>query len=500
MTTCNFHLSFIVSSIILYSLPGIINANPNANITNKPDRPNILFIAADDLRPELNCYGKSHIKSPNIDRLAKMGTLFKNAYASKPSCGPSRASLLSGVYPSQIRFVPWNCSLDEDLPGVVSLPMHFRNNHYYTVSLGKIFNNFEDSKGSWDEIWRPPVTTTSWDYQSKRGIEIFERLNKGRNSDLKSRNNKNMPKPGIPYEKPDVRDNVYADGRIANKAIETLQNLQNQGQPFFLAVGFYKPHIPFNAPLKYWELYDENEIKFPENDYFPKNAPDAAKFNWSRSYYGTPKEGPLPDTMARNQIHGYYACVSFIDAQIGRIINELESLGLAENTIIVLWGDHGHFLLEHGFWHKYCNFKLATNAPLIVKVPWKTPNQESSALIEFIDIYPSLCDLAGLSKPFHLQGKSFGPLLDQPEQPWKEAAFSRAGRGETIFTKTHAYTEYINPETGETYARMLYDHRVDPEENNNVSELPENQKLIETLHEKLQRHLKERDIIPLPIK
>jgi len=190
--------------------------------------------------------------------------------------------------------------------------------------------------------------------------------------------------------------------------------------------------------------------------------------------------------------------VSYVDAQIGRVINALEGLGLVDNTIIILWGDHGWFLREHGFWSKYANFRRATHAPLIVKVPWKTPGLESSALVEFVDIYPALCDLAGLSKPFHLHGKSFAPLIDQPDQPWKEAVFCRAGNGETIFTKTHAYTEYIDPESGKTYARMLYDHRVDPEENVNVAELPENRERIKALHERLHKHLKERDIIFIP--
>jgi iduronate 2-sulfatase len=466
----------------------------------KPDKPNILFIAVDDLRPELGCYGKSVIKSPNIDRLANLGVVFKSAYANYPVCGPSRASLLSGIYPGKTRYIPWNCSQDKDVPGIVSLPMHFRNNNYYTVSLGKVYNNFEDGKGSWDEIWRPTKTATGWDYQTKEGIQIFEERNKDRNKNLEIRNNFNLPKPGPAYEKAEVPDIAYDDGRIAGRAIEELQKFQNTAQPFFLAVGFLKPHLPFNAPERYWNLYNEKDIKLPQNSSFPKEAPNVAMFNWSelRSYYGIPQNGPLPDTSAKNLIHGYYACVSYVDAQIGKVIDALEELGMAQNTIIVLWGDNGWFLGEHGFWSKHSNLERGSHVPLIVKVPWKTRGLESSALVEFVDIYPTLCDLAGLNKPFHLQGKSFVPLLENPDQTWKEEVYYRLGEGETILTKTHAYTEWLNPKSGKSYARMLYDHRTDPEENVNVVDLPQNKDLVRSLQEKLYNHIKARDIVLIP--
>jgi iduronate 2-sulfatase len=460
----------------------------------KPDKPNILFIAVDDLRPELGCYGKSYIKSPNIDRLAKAGIVFTNAYANYPVCGPSRASMLSGIYPTSSRYNKWNCSQDMDVPGVVSLPMHFRNNNYQTVSLGKVYNNFEDGKGSWDKNWRSPITTTLWDYQSKEGIQIFEELNKDRFEDISVRNNSNLPKPGLPYENPDVPDITYKDGRIANRAIEELQRFQNNTEPFFLAVGFHKPHLPFNAPKKYWDIYNEEDIHLPSNTFFSKGAPDAAMFNWSelRSYYGIPKNGALSDSLAKNLIHGYFACVSYVDAQIGKVLDALEDLGLADNTIIILWGDHGWFLGEHGFWCKHSNFERAAHAPLILKVPWKNQGVRTEALVEFVDVYPTICELAGLSQPFHLQGNSFVPLVDDHNQPWKEEIYYRKS-GETILTKTHAYTEWINYETGQTHARMLYDHRSDPEENINIAEDPGNMKMIQIFHEKLHKHISLRD-------
>lgn len=373
-------------------------------IPTKPRWPNVLFIAVDDLRPELGCYGNSRVKSPNIDRLAASGTLFRRAYVNYPVCGPTRASVLSGIYPSHNRWKRWNCSQDKEIPGLVSLPMHFRNNGYETVSLGKVYNNFEDGRGSWDRIWRAPMSTTAWDYQSTEGIRVFKQRNKNRHKSTEPRNYNNLPRPGLPYEHPIVEDVRYRDGRLANRAIEELQGFQQSSEPFFLAVGFWKPHLPFNTP-------------------------DQARFNWSelRSYQGIPKTGPLPDSLARKLIHGYYACVSYVDAQIGRVLDALDDLGLSERTIAILWGDHGWFLGEHDFWSKHSNFERAAHAPLIVKAPWITEGRKTSSLVEFVDIYPSLCELAGLSFPFHLQGKSFVPLMEDPTLSGKDAVFYRRG-------------------------------------------------------------------------
>ena len=470
------------------------------NRPQKPDKPNILFIVVDDLRPELGCYGKTNIKSPNIDRLASTGNIFVNAYTGYPVCGPSRASLLSGIYPGSKRFTRWNCSQDKDIPGIVSLPMYFKNNNYQTISLGKIYNNFEDGKGSWVENWQPPLTTTMWDYQDKASIRIFEERNKERYQNKNIRNNKNLPQKGPAFESPDVPDITYEDGRIANKAIEALQDLQNSDEPFFLAVGFKKPHLPFNAPRKYWDIYDRKDIQLPSNYFFPKNAPEAARLDWKelKTFYGIPSAVPLPDTTAIDLIHGYYACVSYVDAQIGRVLDALEDYGLSEKTIVVLLGDHGWFLGEHGFWTKLSNMTEGPHAPLIIKVPWKQEEVKIKSLVEFVDVYPTLCELAGLIPPMHVQGKSFAPLFDNPDQPWKQSVFYRNFDGETILTETHAYTEWINDKTGQSYARMLYDHRSDPEENENIADRPENKKLIKDLQEKLYRHLKKRDSLIIP--
>lgn len=482
-------LVFIISNVCLYA----------QNVNQGLSKPNVLFIMVDDLRRQLGCYGQKQMISPNIDRLAKMGQLFTQAYVNYPVCGPTRASVLTSLYPSTTRFNSWNCTQDEDVPGVVSLPMLFRNNNYKTISVGKVYNNFEDGKGSWDENWRPSVSTTFWDYQTKEGIKIFEELNVAEQGNTTVRNNKNLPKRGLPFERADVSDMTYEDGRIANRAIENLQQLQNSSAPFFLAVGFSKPHLPFNAPTKYWELYDEKEIKLAQNPNYPENAPAASTpdFGELRTFYGIPKHGPISDSLARKLIHGYYSCVSYVDAQIGRVLNELENLGLDNNTIVVLWGDHGWQLGEHGLWGKGVNYKNSLQVPLILKVPGKKSNVHQNEMVESVDIYPTLCELAGFAKPFHLQGKSFVYLLDKPEGKGKDAIYSRTSfGGETIITKTHSYTAFFDKQ-GKLKARMLYDLRIDSNEDYNVAELPKNKQLIMDLHEKLNLQLTNRDKIIL---
>ncbi len=467
------------------------------NKKTKPDKPNILFIAVDDLRPELGCYGKDYIKSPNIDRLAASGIIFTDAYVNYPVCGPSRASMLSGIYPGTNRFTKWNCDQDNDVPGLVSLPMLFRNNNYKTVSLGKVYNNFGDGKGSWNEEWRPPISTTTWDYQATESIRIFEERNKERYKNTKVRNNNNLPQKGPAYENPDVSDIIYHDGQIASRAIEELQEFRNSSQPFFLAVGFHKPHLPFNAPQKYWDIYNKEGIEAPLNDYFPKNAPKEARFNFEelRAFSGIPEERPLSDSTIINLIHGYYACVSYVDAQVGKVLDALESLGLAENTIIVLWGDNGWFLGEHGFWCKQSNFEKAAHIPLILKIPWERQGSKVNALVESVDIFPTLCELTGVSSPFHLQGKSFADLISNPEDTFKDAVFYRYSNAETIITNEFSYTEWINKFTGESYARMLYDRQKDREENINIAELHRNKELVEELSDMLHQHIKNRGMI-----
>jgi iduronate 2-sulfatase len=269
-----------------------------------------------------------------------------------------------------------------------------------------------------------------------------------------------------------------------------LRRLSKKDQSFFLAVGFFKPHLPFVAPAKYWELYDREKIHLPDNYHRPKNAPNEAIHTWGelRAYADVPKKGPLPDELARTLIHGYYACVSYTDAQVGRVLEELERLDLAVNTIVVLWGDHGWNLGEHTLWCKHCCFETSMHAPLIVRALGVEGGRKTDGLTEFIDIYPSLCELAGLPMPDHLQGKSFVPLMKSPDMAWKQAAVGRFRNGDTIRNDQHRFTEYTDGK-GKSVARMLYDHQTDPGENVNISGRSQSQEVVEGLARQLHKQM-----------
>jgi len=428
-------------------------------------RPNILFIAVDDLRPELNTYGATWIQSPNIDRLAGEGLQFNRAYCQVPVCGASRASLLSGVRPTRDRFVTYYTRLDEDLPGTTSLPGLFRENGYITISNGKIYHHSTDDRNSWTEVWNPqPTNASGWrDYQTPENIALAS-VEGAR---------------GLPYERAVVDDDAYFDGRVATKSIEDLQELAAGEAPFFLAVGFRKPHLPFNAPARYWDLYSEEAIRLADNPYAPEGSPPEAMHNFGelRHYAGIPADGPIDEETARAMIHGYYACVSYTDAQVGRVLDELDRLGLRENTIVILWGDHGYHLGEHGLWCKHCNFEKVMRTPMILSAPGFEGGTLTDALVEFVDIYPTLAELCGLVAPGHLQGESLVPLLEDPETSIKEAAYSRWHAGESVITERYIYTEWLDADR-ETTARMLYDLQADPGENVNIAELPENAELV----------------------
>ena len=443
-----------------------------AALCSKPVKhPNILFIVVDDLRPELGCFGHPMIKSPNIDKLAAHGTIFTNAYCNVPVCGASRASLLTGMRPTRERFTTYYTRMSEDAPGAVSIAGHFKQNGYTCVSLGKVAHHPDDHAGDWSERpWRPDYpddisTQENWrDYHSAENIKIAAQQEGG---------------AGWPYEWPEVEDDAYYDGRIAKKAVQDIRRLSDSDQPFFLAVGFLKPHLPFNAPKKYWDLYDAGKINLPDNYYRPKNAPDAAMHNWGelRAYYGVPAKGPVSNEMARTLIHGYYACVSYTDAQIGRVMAALDESGEADNTIVILWGDHGWNLGEHTLWCKHCNFKTSLRAPIILSAPGKKGKQQCAELVEYVDIFPTLCDLAGAPTAEQCEGDSFAPLLDNPARPWKKGVYSQWKQGATVTTKRYAYTEW-STDNGEVYARMLYDHDADPNENVNIVNLPEQRQAV----------------------
>lgn len=443
--------------------------------------PNILFIAVDDLRPELACYGKSHIHSPNIDALAKRGVLFERAYCMVPTCGASRASLMTGLRPSRSRFKNYLTWAEKDAAGTTTLNTHLKNNNYTTVGLGKIFHHKTDSSIGWS---RPPWRPTTSDWHDQPAMRRAIRTHAERYPEREKIR-------GMPYESFDAPDEDYRDGQIASKAIEQLEGFANDpDQPFFLAVGFFKPHLPFCAPKKYWDLYDESKIKLPDNNYPPKDAPRGAVHTSGelRAYATIPPKGPVSKMTARKLIHGYYACVSFTDAQIGRVIDSLDRLGMADNTIIVLWGDHGWQLGEHGMWNKHSCFETSMHAPLLISVPGGDikPGTRVKSLVEFIDVYPTLCDLAGLTAPEHLQGASLVPVMKNPNAPGKQFAIGRFKTGDTIRSDTHRFSEYRGPRGGVT-GSMLYDHVSDPDENINVADDADEQSVVELMSQELKQ-------------
>ncbi len=470
LSDCRFLLAPIASVLVALAMP------PIAEAAEPPDRPNVLFIAVDDLRPQLACYGRTGMHSPNLDRLAASGFRFGRAYCNVPVCGASRASLMTGIRPARNRFVGYSTWAEKDAPGVTTLNTHFRSHGYYTVSLGKVFHHRTDNRAGWSE--EPWVPDNPW-----MGYLLPESRRAWEENRAKTKRGRAL---GPPTEAADVPDDAYANGRLAERAVADLARLAAKDEPFLLAVGFYKPHLPFLAPQKYWALYPGNQIELPDNYHRPKDAPDVALHNWGelRAYAGVPKKGPVSDAMARRLIHGYYACVSYTDAQIGKLLDELDRLEIADSTIVVLWGDHGWNLGEHTLWCKHCCFETSMHVPLLVRAPGFEPGRSTDALVEYVDVYPSLCDLAGLPLPDHLDGRSFVPFLKDPGLAWKEAAIGRFYSGDTIRTDRHRYTEYTN-DRGKLLGRMLYDHRTDPGENVNLSERPETEDLNRRLHRQL---------------
>lgn len=443
--------------------------------------PNVLFIAVDDLRPQLNAYGKGFMHTPHMDRLAARGVLFERAYCMVPTCGASRAALMSGLRPSPTRFVNYLTWAERDAPGATTLNTQFKNNGYTTISLGKVFHHPADNSEGWSE---PPWRSSLNDYKTKAANEEAAAAHRKKYPERKTVR-------GLPFEAADAPDEEYRDGETAARAIEYLRRFsQSEDEPFFLAVGFHKPHLPFLAPKKYWDMYDPYAIEMPENYWAPEGAPEVALHNSGelRHYATIPPTGPVDRPTARRLIHGYYACVSFIDAQIGRLMQSLDELGLADDTIVVLWGDHGWQLGEHGMWNKHSCFETSMHAPLLIAAPTEPeirPGTRVRKLTEFIDIYPTLMELAGLPAPDHLQGRSAVALMKDPTAPWKDFAIGRFRQGDTIRSERFRFSEYFDA-MGEFLGRMLYDHEADPSENANISEHAEQAETVRRLADELR--------------
>lgn len=452
-------------------------------------RPNILFIIVDDLRQELNCYGKSQIISPNIDRLAKRGVLFTNSYCNAPVCGASRASFLTGVRPSKNRFLIANTWADKDLPGHLSLPRYFKQNGYTTLSLGKVYHFPQDDINAWSVPPSQKLWPSYSNYVNKDDIELAK---KAENDDVEGQR-------GPAFEiGEEPNEYLYKDGWLAKNTVDVLDTLKHKNEPFFLAVGFSKPHLPFVAPKKYFDLYKRENIKLASNQFVPKDAPEQAIVNSGelrQQYTGVPKDRILPDDYAISLRHAYYASISFVDAMIGEVLNKLDETGMADNTIVVLLGDHGWNLGEHTIWGKHNTFETALRAPLIISAPALSKNIKSSSIAEFVDVYPTLVELSGLNIPNHCQGTSLVPILKNPKAITKDGMFAFWRGAECVHTKKYAYTEWYDPKTKAVSQKMLYDLEADPNENTNVAYQPQYQKVVEELSQKIKASVANRDVI-----
>jgi len=431
----------------------------------KHNQPNVLFIAVDDLKPMMGCYGDSLIKTPNLDQLAKTGVVFTNTHCQQAVCAPSRASLLTGKRPDFTKIYDLKTLIRDKNPQVKTLPQYFKEIGYTSAAVGKVFDVRSVDQGHDSLSWSIPYEPVKG-ANSRGGGYVYETRR-------------------ISTEAPDVADSLTLDGRVLKRSSALLSDLAGKDTPFFLAVGFHKPHLPFVAPKKYWELYDRNDFQVHPFQEHAKDAPEFAyQPGWEiRSIYqDIPKTERISDNKQLELIHGYHACVSFIDQQIGLLIKQLDDLGLRENTIIVLWGDHGWHLGDHDMWCKHSNYEQATHSPLVISYGDKYKGTSHSPT-EFVDVFPTICDLAGLGLPHTLDGESLVPVMSGEKESVKDFAVSQfhrngnlmgyAFRNERyryiVWLKSKFKKDEVDPfDEDLVVARELYDYRKDPMETINV--------------------------------
>jgi iduronate 2-sulfatase len=474
---------------------------------DEPGRYNVLFFAIDDLRPELGCYGRPGMHTPHSDALGKRGTVFLRSYCQQAVCNPSRASLLTGLRPDSTGIYDLQTHFRMNRPDVVTLPQLFKQNGYHTQGLSKVFHGGLDDPVSWSApLWKPKASTYV-DEKILAELEADTRAARARGQKLEKEPELLDPKTGTVlklgsrkavhgpvWESADCPDNHLADGKTADQATALLTQYRSRRQPFFLAVGFIRPHMPFVAPRKYFELYPPDSIELPPNPAAPEGAPPSAfpSPQEPRAYKDVPDEGPIPESKQREMIRAYRACVSYVDAMVGRVIGEVDRLGLRDRTVICLFGDHGWHLGENSVWGKMTNFERGTQAPLIVSAPGQShPGARTEALAEFVDIYPTLCELCGVPLPRDLEGTSLVPVMQNPRRPWKKAAFaqehSRRGgtMGYTVRTERYRYIEWTSKDKA-LVGRELYDHHRDPHENVNLAGRTGTEELAESLSKLLR--------------
>jgi len=455
-----YNLLVIIISMLCFS----------AFASNERSKENIIFIIVDDLRDLVMADNQLEILTPNIDKLKKRGVTFKNSFTNNPVCGASRASLLTGLRPTKSRFKTFYTKIDDDAPNSLTIASYLKNNGYITISNGKISHNANDATYGWDDIFRAPRNNPK-DYKDPVNIK----------------NLKNNFGPASEFVYTD--DNNYSDGKVTQKTLIDIKSINQNDKPFFIAVGFQKPHLPFIAPKKYWDLYDKNEISLPSNNFFPPSAPQKANYFYElRKFIDIPEKGPISDKKAKELIHAYYACVSYIDAQIGLILDELKNQGLTNSTTVVLTSDHGFSLSEHGRWTKHNLFQYELKIPMVISSPKYKKNKTSESFVELVDLYPTFCDLAGLDIPDFVQGKSLITNLKNPNKVTSDIAFSIFNNGETLISNKYYYTEWKRK--GSIINRMLYDVEIDELQMNNIAEIKSNKFIVDSLSRILNKHIK----------
>lgn len=472
----------IVAALFAATLP-VPSVFAQAGNGKKKPKYNVLFISADDLRPELGAYGVTGIKTPNIDGLAARGTRFDRAYAQYPVCNPSRTSLLTGRYPTETKVMNNNDYFRRIDPQTVTLPQYFKNNGYVSLRSGKIFHGGIDDEVSWTEGGEPtdPNITERGNPNFKPKPEFDDNapVAEGQGANIKESNSDRI----IVL---DGDGESHGDYKAATRAVKFIEKYKDQ--PFFLAVGFVKPHSPPTAPKKFFDLYDVNKVPMPVDfGTTPKALPGAPEISIS------PRNSDLfigresTPELSREMKRAYWASTSFMDAQVGRVLEALDKNGLRENTIVVFWGDHGYHLGEKGKWSKaYSLYELGLRVPLVIAVPNGKGNS-SKAVVELLDLYPTLAELCGLPKPVGVSGDSVASLLKNPNERWDRAAYSvtqyRQSIGKSVRTARWHYVEWDEGKSG----TMLYETEKDPHELKNLSNDPKYAKTVAEMKQLLAK-------------
>jgi len=467
----------------IWSLTFVFFAAAISAKTVSAEKPNVLLILVDDLKPALGCYGDESAITPNIDRLASQGMRFELAYCNQAVCAPSRFTLMLGSHSTSTGLYGLGSQLRSVMPKAVTMPQYFANHGYRTESLGKVFHIGHGNHGDPDSFSVPhfhdkvieyvdPASTEGGKLTREEAYFTNQKLGEIRS----------LPR-GAAFESPDVEDARYADGRVAAETVRRLQaakkRREEDGTPFFIVAGFARPHLPFSAPKKYWEMHDPDKLPMPKFEELPADSPTVAHKHGGEitNYAPVPNSGPPKEKLKRELIHGYYASTSFVDAQIGKVIDELTRLKLQENTIVVLWGDHGFHLGDLGIWTKHTNYEQANRIPILVIAPGVAkPGTATKQLAESVDIFPTVAELAGLPAPTgpqQIDGVSMVPVLKDPEVRVRDHAFHAYPRrvlGRAIRTERYRLVEWRHPGSDEKAAQFeLYDYETDPLERKNIA-------------------------------